>query len=342
MRNRLLIRGLSKHYPVTVVASERHSYPERFVEILPRLIDATRRADIIVCGFLGQPLALVARLLRKPILLDAFVSVYDTLCLDRHTTSPSSPLGRASFALDQYSMRAANLVLVDTASQRAFFASTFGVSPDHYQVHYLGPDFELTTSRTSPRVTGVVNVLHYGSYLPLHGTEVIVEAAQLTREDSTIRYTFIGSGPRYGKTRSLASKIGLSNVHFVDWLPIDRLAKEIQSATIGLGGHFADNPKARRVIAGKSYQFLASGIPTIVGDCESNRELFASGREVLMVPMADPGALAQAIRTLADAPMDRARIGDRGSDRVRELFAPERVANQLQGAVKLALDRATR
>src|SRR5262249_7189363 len=101
VRNRLLLRALAARFPVSIVASDRPTYPSRFAGLVPRLLIAARQSDLIVAGFLGQPLALIARALRKPILLDAFVSVYDTICLDRQIARPTSPVGRLAYGLDR-------------------------------------------------------------------------------------------------------------------------------------------------------------------------------------------------------------------------------------------------
>src|SRR5579884_572136 len=223
IRNRLLLYGLSRLYPVSVIASCRPRYGERFASILPRLLRAAARADLIVAGFLGQPIAIIAAsLLRKPVLLDAFVSVYDTLCLDRRMVAERSPLGRLIFAMDRDAISTANLVLVDTDCQRRFFSDTFGEPAGRFHVHYLGPDPHLRPT-TREFDSEIVNVVHYSSYLPLHGVEVIVKAAELLRDEAQIKFRLIGTGPRRRQVQSLADRLGLSNITFIDWLSPESL-----------------------------------------------------------------------------------------------------------------------
>ena len=84
VRNRALVRALRRRHEVEVAASDAATYPRRLATVLPRILTAGNKFDVYLAGFLGQPLVpfLRARGLR-PIILDAFVSIYDTLCLDR-------------------------------------------------------------------------------------------------------------------------------------------------------------------------------------------------------------------------------------------------------------------
>jgi glycosyltransferase involved in cell wall biosynthesis len=340
VRNRLLIRHLRVHHDVTVVASSRSSYLGRFADVIPRFGMAARHADLVVAGFLGQPLALVAaRLLRKPVLLDAMISVFDTFCFDRRVTSPGSLLGRVAFALDHQAVASARLTLVDTGAHAAFFAETFGVPLNHLFVHYIGPDFQLSDEPGGNTHECIV-VLHYSSFLPLHGVDIVVQAAATLQSEVRLRFRLVGTGPTRARALLLAERAGVKNVDFVDWQPLEELRRSISHATIALGGHFADNAKARRVIAGKTFQFLAACRPTIVGDNPANREIFEAGVHVEMVPHADPTALADTIRALANDRERRAYLGGTGGALIHQAFEPSQVASELRRAVELALSRS--
>jgi glycosyltransferase involved in cell wall biosynthesis len=64
-------------------------------------------------------------------------------------------------------------------------------------------------------------------------------------------------------------------------------------------GVFGGSDKAKRVIPNKAFQALACGVPLVTADTPAARELLTDGSDALLVPPADPEALAAAIRRLA-------------------------------------------
>ncbi len=339
VRNTLALAALRRRFDVVERTSTAHAYPRRLAALLPSLALRPTPHDVAFAGFLGQPLALWLRACqRAPIVLDAFVSAYDTICFDRRQAGPRSPVGRAAYWLDRLACAAARVVTVDTLAQAEYFAATFGVSRSKLRTIYLGYDPEVFRAEASaPRSGDSLEVFYYGSYLPLHGIDVIVRAASLLRRESGIRFTLVGRGSTYPAIRKLAEDLSADNVRFVDWLPYERLPAAIAAADVCLGGHFATSGKAGRVIAGKTYQFLAMGRATVVGDCPANRELLTPGEHAWFCPRGSPEGLAEAILDLRRDPDLRHHLASAGQALVQARFAPERAADEWAAAVRLAL-----
>ena len=66
---------------------------------------------------------------------------------------------------------------------------------------------------------------------------------------------------------------------------------------------------------------MASGLPLITSDFGPLAEVNLNGETGLVVPMHDPKALADAIRTLADAPKRCRDLGQAGRARAVEHFS---------------------
>jgi glycosyltransferase involved in cell wall biosynthesis len=180
-------------------------------------------------------------------------------------------------------------------------------------------------------------VFYYGAYLPLHGTEVIVRAAHLLRHRPDIRFVIGGDGPHATRVRRVAQDMGLSNVEFSGWIPLEQLPDHIAQASICLGGHFSTVPKATRVISTKTFQFIAMRKATIVGDNPATRELFTHGENAYTVTMGRPESLAQAVGTLADQSELRERIAAGGYALYQDQLTNQHIGRQLAAIVAAVL-----
>ncbi|MGA9347703.1 MAG: glycosyltransferase [Anaerolineae bacterium] len=335
IRNRVLLAALSTHFEVAVFTTGVRSTVARIISGLARFI--ARRPDYEVCfaGFYGQPIAIALALLqRKPIVLDAYVSTYDTLCEDRRWFRPRSPVGRLAHWLDRRSCQVATHVITDTQAHAHYFTETFGVPRNKITPVYVGCDEALFYPRDrTPIASPRFEVFYYGAFLPLHGTEVIVEAAALLRDRPEIHFTLGGDGRRRAAVQRVITDLSLTNVELVGWIPLGQLPEYIARASVCLGGHFSTVPKAARVISTKTFQFVAMRKPTIVADNPATREVFTSGEDVYTVPMGNPAALAEAIRTLADDGALRRCIAWGGYRLFQQRLATHIVADQLASVV---------
>lgn len=91
---------------------------------------------------LGKTIIFLAKFLnlfrKKPVVLDAFLSLYDTIISDRGLVSPGSVKARVIWWLDRMSCRLADLVLLDTEEHIKFFVSEFGINSDKFVRVFVG------------------------------------------------------------------------------------------------------------------------------------------------------------------------------------------------------------
>lgn len=335
IRNRVLLAALRIHFEVIVFTTGARSTVGRTISGLARFIARCPDYDVCFAGFYGQPIAIALSLLqRKPIVLDAYVSTYDTLCEDRRWFHPRSPVGRLAYWLDRHSCRVATHIITDTQAHAHYFTETFGVPRSKIAPVYVGCDEEIFYPRDeAPMASQRFEVFYYGAFLPLHGTEVIVQAAALLRDRPEIHFIIGGDGKHRATVRQMIADLSLTNVELVGWIPLEQLPEYIARASVCLGGHFSTVPKAARVISTKTFQFIAMRKPTIVADNPATREVFTSGEDVYTVPMGNPAALAEAIRILANDGALCRRIAVGGYRLFQQRLATSIVANQLACAV---------
>lgn len=341
IRNRVLIAALERHFHTVVVTPSGGGTLGRTLGGLARLA-ATRPAyDVCFAGFYGQPLAVVLSVLQgRPIVLDAYVSTFDTLCHDRRWFGPRSLPGRLAYWIDRQACALATRVVTDTHAHTCYFAETFQVPREKVTTVYVGCDESVFYPRQPVPDRQGIEVFYYGAYLPLHGTDVIVQAAHLLRQRAEIRFVIGGDGPRRAAIAQLIRDLDLHNVDCVGWIPLQQVPGHIARADICLGGHFSTVPKASRVISTKTFQFLAMRKATIVGDNPATRELLAHGQHAYAVSMGDPQALADAVETLADHPGLREQIAESGRQVFEERLSTRVVADQLRTVVENVVQHA--
>jgi glycosyltransferase involved in cell wall biosynthesis len=277
----------------------------KYILALRGLLRYQSEYDLIFVGFRGHEILPILRVItRKPIVFDAFVSVYDTLCFDRRLFKPSSLIGKFLRWYDKYLCKISQVTLVDTKAHKDYFEKEF--KADNVDYIYLDCNKSIFCPLAIKQNKPHFVVFWYGSANPLQGVDVILRAAKLL-ERETVRFRLIGAvRKKYGR---LLRELNMSNVEMMDFVPYEQLPLEINRADICLGGHFSDRAKGRRTISGKTFQFLACEKPTIIGDNCANRELFKSGGLIQYVKMFDPEDLAEKIMKL------RSKISERFIDK---------------------------
>lgn len=341
-RNAVLVRALQQLGEVDVVAPavRPKSLVVSSVWVAARGIAhlLRRRYDLVFIGFYGHLIVhLTAPFVHVPLLFDAFVSNYDTLCFDRQVVSPDSLAGRIAFWIDQAACRRADCVLLDTEQHAAFFAETFALPADTFEVVPVGCRGTVFEPHPQPAPATPLRVLSYSTFQPLHGIDTVLRTAAQTA-DLPIEFRLIGDGPKRAEMRHLADTLGLTNVTFLPPVSISDIADEVIAAHICLGGHFGQSEKAGRVIPGKIYQMLSVGRPIIAGDTSANRELLSHQKTAYMVPPGDVAALVEAIRTLAGDATLRERMGRAGRRLYEECCSEEKIAAHVGSIVRRLLE----
>jgi len=266
----------------------------KYIKAAYNLIKYQKNCDLILVAFRGQEILPILRLLTgKPIIFDAFLSVYDTLCFDRRAFKPQSVIGKCLKQYDKFLCKISDVVLVDTKVHKEFFEEQFGAENVDYL--YVGCNERLFRPLEIDKRQSEFTVFWYGYANPLQGVDVVLKAAKLLENE---KIAFRLAGPVRKKYSELTDSLNIKNVEFIDFIPYERLPEEISKADVCLGGHFSNRDKAKRVIAGKTFQFLACRRQTIVTDNAANRELFKEGSLAHFVKMNSPEELADKILEL--------------------------------------------
>ncbi len=296
----------------TVIGSpDKHYFFRLLAVFFSTLTVSAARFDTVFIGFAPQLILPLFRYKFKKnyIIIDFFISMYDTLCHDRKKIKPGSAAGHFLHFIDRMTLSCADFVICDTNTHGRYFAEEFGVSPDKLYSLYLHADTSIYHPLPDCRPAHLKDkfiVLYFGSVLPLQGTSVVLEAMTLLKENKNLFFYFIGPvkkqrmtgfnrHPYVDKSRQALCPVS-DNIAYIDWLPQEQLAQYIGQADLCLAGHFhAEIAKAKRTIPGKAYIYKAMEKPMILGDNPANRELFHQNADTVFVEMGSAKALADAI-----------------------------------------------
>ena len=154
-------------------------------------------------------------------------------------------------------------------------------------------------------------VLHQGTMGYAHALETALLAAELLRA-SDIHFVFLGNGSEKANLVRLANKLALSNVTFIDAVPIEEVPRYFSIACCGLAS--ARNvPVVRDARPAKLLPIMASGKPAIFYGVEGETtRMIRDARAGIVVDPDDPEALAKAIQTIADSPALAEEFGKNG------------------------------
>ena len=299
IRNTQEIKMLENEaHTVKKVYSDRKNYIGRIIEIWFKLL--TCKSSDFDCVFIGFSPQLVFpffwKFRKKKIIIDFFISVYDTLINDRKKIKKEGLAAAFCHRLDAYVIKKSDIVIADTKADRDYFINEFSEGKDKFEVLYLEADKTVYYPRAkdNQKYHNKFVVLYFGSILPLQGVDIVLETVKLLKNYDDIVVQMIGPIPNsYDKPIQ-------DNVEYIEWLPQEELAIYIANADLCLAGHFNANiDKAKRTIPGKAYIYNAMDKTMILGDNAANRERFNETSKCQFIQMGNAEKLKNEIITLS-------------------------------------------
>ncbi len=329
-RHRVIIRGL-REQGVEII--------ERPVKTLGELIHAIRAHNSSVdYFFLGYSdsrwVWLVKMFARKPIIWDAFYSLYDNWVFDRKLARPGSLKARYYWFLDWICCVSANAVILDTNANIAYFRKTFHLKKKQFIRVLVGSDDSVMIPRPKDSKEKKFIVEFHGKYIPVQGVEYIIRAAKILAPHADIRFVLIGEGQEYENVRSLAEDLQLRNVIFYPIVPYDQLPESIADADvcIGLAGNL---DRGARAIPNKVYEASAMGRASITMKGPAIRELYTDRENILLFTGGDSEDLAQKILELKRNPSLLEHIASKARILYLEHGTPRAIGEQLKTELEI-------
>lgn len=281
-----------------ILVSSSPNYIKRILHVYRLLLTTSLKSyDIIFVGFMVQMIIPLWswKFRGKTVIIDFFISIYDTLVDDRKKIKGNSIVAKVLHKLDYFSIKSADYVICDTKAHAKYFDYEFSINEERAIVLYLEADTSIYHPMKTEKPEQWKNkylVIYFGSILPVQGVDIVIDAIERLKSEKNIHFLIVG--PIGTKIR----KPLVENVTYINWLSQKELAEYISFCDLCLAGHFSSTVgKANRTIPGKAYIYQAMGKKMILGDSDANHELF-NNHEYIFVPLGNSLKLAETILKL--------------------------------------------
>lgn len=271
--------------------------------------------DILWVGYPGQFdvfLAwILAHLKRKPLVWDILMSIY-LVALERNLDERSSFTVKMLRRFERIALRLPDLLIQDTPQYVEWLHKTHKVPLEKFKLVPIGVDdrnFFVVPPKSKPE--HMFRVVYYGTFIPNHGVEFIIEAANMLRNDTEIHFDFIGRGPDLAKVQALVKEYGLQNASFIDWMEKSELVQFVAKADVILGT-FSTTQQSLMTVHNKVYEGMAMKKALITGNSPAVRNQFTHREHIYLVERKNPKAIADGILDLKNNPQLASHIRENG------------------------------
>jgi len=256
----------------------------------------------------------LARELDIPLILEVNAPLADEQAAHRGLS-----FSQAARTTEQSTLRQADRVVAVSTTLRDWLVDS-GVDPARIDVLPNGVDAArfAPIASTRERMRADLNigadecvVGFVGTLKAWHGTATLLAAVALLRSLAPrlpIRLLIVGEGPERVLLQSLAATSGIADVtHFTGAVPHADVpayvgAMDIAVAPYDQVGRFYFSPL-------KVFEYMAAGRPVVAAGVGQLAECLRHGETALLYPPGDLAALTSALRSLAESPRERVRLG---------------------------------
>ena len=161
----------------------------------------------------------------------------------------------------------ADKILITSKSFADYFKSEFGIADTVYMPQYAEAIFSPEICKKKENDT--VDLMFAGNVGAAQSVKTIVEAARLTKEETTLHWHIVGDGSELENLKKQAA--GLTNITFNGRLPLEKMP-EYYSMADAMIVTMEKNPVLSLTLPGKVQTYMAAGKP-IVGAIDGETKL---------------------------------------------------------------------
>lgn len=311
---------LDKQHPVYYNSFKNTKQIPSFIHILLTKLSSVLSlliADVVVMPAMCNNYQFefkIAKWLNKTILTDFYISLYDTHVLDQ------KPIDSSGGLIEPNSFTAKKLKKIDRRIiENSDFTFFLNSTEAQYYLKILNLEFDARKHLIVPICTdekfkcelnyfadnslGVFNICWWGTYIPLHGLEKIIQSAQVLDKNFDLNFHFHLFGNNEKKSQpyyNLIEDLGLSDritIYNDRTFNNGKLGIFLQKKCDLVLGNFGDSAKAKNVIVNKIIDGVAMKAPILTGESTAPLEFFSENE--IFYTQNDPTAIANSINSIA-------------------------------------------
>jgi colanic acid biosynthesis glycosyl transferase WcaI len=250
----------------------------------------------------------------------------------------SGPVTRVLYALERLAYRRAALVATLTPAMRSRILAK-GIAPEQVAVFpdWAEPDlFELplegggVTAREQLELDGAFLVVHAGNMGVKQGLDVVLGAAERSRDHRDLVYLLVGDGAVRRTLENRAREQKLDNVRFIPLLPTPTFYELLSTSDVTLVTQ--QRVVADIVFPSKVRTLMAAGRPVVASLNASSEvaRVVTEGGAGVVVPPENPDALLETILALRSGRDRRRQMGVQGRAYARAHWNPEGILPEME------------
>jgi glycosyltransferase involved in cell wall biosynthesis len=185
--------------------------------------------------------------------------------------------------------------------------------PNGVDIHAVAPPAKARAAE------GPFIVLYAGAHGPANGLDQVLDAAEILRPVTNVRFLLVGDGPIKHELMRDARRRALTNVEFRGAVPKSALVELLHTADAGLMV-LRDSPLfSFGVSPNKLFDYLAAGLPVVCNVRGEVAQMVKDADAGVQASDASGAALAAAVLRMAEmAPSVRRRMAQAGRDWVKQ------------------------
>jgi glycosyltransferase involved in cell wall biosynthesis len=185
---------------------------------------------------------------------------------------------------------------------------------------------------------GTFNILFVGNLIERKGVQHLIEALPRLPARIGAKLVVLGEGPEQARLEAQVRRLGLeSRVTMHGRVPEEELHRAFAVADVLVLPSVVDARGDTEGLGVVLLEAMSYGIPVIGSNVGGIPDIVTDGKTGILVPPADPGALAAALERLATDPAFASGLAETGSRHMRSNFSWAAIIEAWQACYKAAV-----